>query len=359
MSYKYVAKIPFSKIDRIELYVNKSRKTLAQIKLETKADYILNGSLFNMSTFQQYCNVKANGIVQYNPKYNEYGMAWNTNDIKMMLIPDQATSYKNYIGMKPLCYHGVDKPVNDKASDIGGKRGRSAMALTSVELVLYCSKDGSSYAAFPSKLRTELKSMGCADILMLDSGGSSQCDFAGKKITSTREVANLILVYLKKSSTTLPAGSTVTITAAPVAMTPTYGTVSTNVNIRSGPGTNYQNLGIMKKGTRVQFTGKTVSGNWYRYANGWVCASYVYLDSNRPITSACPYAKPAATLRVGSRGDGVKWLQWYLVNKFGYTMAIDGSFGPTTTRIVKDFQAKHQLTADGIVGPTTKNAILN
>ena len=40
---KYIAFIPMEKIERIQIYVNKSAKTLAEIKAETGADYLING----------------------------------------------------------------------------------------------------------------------------------------------------------------------------------------------------------------------------------------------------------------------------------------------------------------------------
>lgn len=58
------------------------------------------------------------------------------------------------------------------------------------------------------------------------------------------------------------------------------------------------------------------------------------------------------TLRVGSRGLDVKMLQQKLEIK------VDGIFGRLTRDAVMLFQAKHQLVADGIVGPKT-NAELN
>lgn len=355
MGYKYIATIPFDQIDHVELYVNKSKKSLGTIKKEKGCKYIMNGGLFNMKTHEQLCNVKANGIVYSYPEYSEYGMSWNTNDVRMKIIPN---ADRNFIGMKALCINGVNQSVNDKHPDLGGKRGRTAMAIKGNNLVLFCCKDGTSYALKPSALQAELKTLGCTDSLMLDGGGSSQCDFGGNTITSSRKVANLILVYTKKTASTAPA--TTTLIAPPVSMTPTTGTTNTAVNIRSGPGTSYAKLGTLKKGAKITVTGKTVSGNWYRYEGGWVSATYVYLDSNKPITSKCPYAYPAtATLKYGSSGNNVKWLQWYLVHKFNYTLAIDGSFGPATKTAVLDFQRKHDLADDGIVGPNTKNAILN
>lgn len=39
--------IPLSRIRRVEIYINESRNTLAEIKAETGADYILNGGMWN------------------------------------------------------------------------------------------------------------------------------------------------------------------------------------------------------------------------------------------------------------------------------------------------------------------------
>ncbi len=52
-------------------------------------------------------------------------------------------------------------------------------------------------------------------------------------------------------------------------------------------------------------------------------------------------------LKVGSKGEDVKKLQ----QKLGTTA--DGSFGPGTEKLVKEWQAANGLTADGIVGPGT------
>ena len=49
-------------------------------------------------------------------------------------------------------------------------------------------------------------------------------------------------------------------------------------------------------------------------------------------------------LKVGSKGDDVKKLQ----EKLGTTA--DGSFGPGTEKLVKEWQTKNSLTSDGIIG---------
>lgn len=56
-------------------------------------------------------------------------------------------------------------------------------------------------------------------------------------------------------------------------------------------------------------------------------------------------------LKVGSKGDDVKKLQ-----KFLGTYA-DGDFGKQTEKLVKQYQQKHGLVADGIVGDKTWNCM--
>lgn len=68
-------------------------------------------------------------------------------------------------------------------------------------------------------------------------------------------------------------------------------------------------------------------------------------------------SKNIPTLRRGSQGDEVAELQALLNAKQGYDLEIDGNFGKATEVAVRDFQAKHGLTADGIVGPKTWAAL--
>lgn len=55
------------------------------------------------------------------------------------------------------------------------------------------------------------------------------------------------------------------------------------------------------------------------------------------------------TLKIGDYGDEVKSIQEKL-NKFGYNLTVDGSFGKSTNFAVRDFQLKHKILVDGIVG---------
>ncbi|MGB3642114.1 MAG: peptidoglycan-binding protein [Rivularia sp. (in: cyanobacteria)] len=62
------------------------------------------------------------------------------------------------------------------------------------------------------------------------------------------------------------------------------------------------------------------------------------------------------TLRRGDTGEDVKKMQRQLKNK-GYTLSVDGDFGPTTEAKVKQFQKDKRLVSDGICGSKTYGAL--
>lgn len=75
------------------------------------------------------------------------------------------------------------------------------------------------------------------------------------------------------------------------------------------------------------------------------------------VKPICPYEEPQVLLRKGSEGEGVKWLQWQLINK-GYscgTAGIDGDFGSATEKALRAFQKDRNIIYDGICGPLTRS----
>lgn len=71
-------------------------------------------------------------------------------------------------------------------------------------------------------------------------------------------------------------------------------------------------------------------------------------------TELFPY--PGTALRRGSKGPDVRDAQQRL-SDLGYSLDVDGNFGPGTANAVIAFQQKNNLGSDGIVGPNTWKAL--
>lgn len=222
--------IPLQRIDRIRLYINTARKSLAAIRAETGADYLLNGTLYDMVSFLPVCHLKADGEVFCRPAYSVAGYAWDRGaDLSMVTLPD--TAGQNYIACTPLIVSGKRVETLTYDPGQGGKRGRSAMGIKDGRLALYCTRDGGTMARTPEQLRDDLLAAGWESAIMLDGGGSSQCDFAGQQVESGRAVHDLILVYLKKEGNTVSETKTVVLDA---------GHDASNLANRSPDGTYYE-----------------------------------------------------------------------------------------------------------------------
>ena len=84
-------------------------------------------------------------------------------------------------------------------------------------------------------------------------------------------------------------------------------------------------------------------------------AALVYYPESNPGT---PYPVPEETMRSGSSGLGVRWLQFELARR-GFALIVDGIFGTQTELAVKSYQGRNGLEVDGIVGPKTISALVS
>jgi hypothetical protein len=106
-------------------------------------------------------------------------------------------------------------------------------------------------------------------------------------------------VAVDSDSDTLPLPATSTPTATPASL-PTEApagpglTASTNLNVRTGPGTAYPVIGALQAGQSAEVTGLSYDRGWWQInftgGQGWVSASYVTAQNttNIPLVQAAP-----------------------------------------------------------------------
>ena len=103
---------------------------------------------------------------------------------------------------------------------------------------------------------------------------------------------------------------------------------------------------------------------WYRIKSIYNAVKGISELQSEGITSEELQRLFPEVLRLGDTGIGVKSLQYYLAvvayfNDFIPTASIDGVFGESTRSAVEAFQRSEGLTADGIVGRETWNALVS
>lgn len=111
----------------------------------------------------------------------------------------------NYISgtelLTPMVGLGDDIPYDRK--QLGGARGRTALALGSGNLIIYCANDGKDGATMEG-LQTELYELGAETSIGADGGGAAQGSGDGWEVCSSdvpeRKVHNYLCIWLKKES---------------------------------------------------------------------------------------------------------------------------------------------------------------
>ena len=366
---KHISRIPLTNISRIQLYINQSRKTLAEIKAETGADYLLNGGFYE--GVKAVCHLKADGYVYADDDYNAYGYAWDTGpDIGMYLLPGGAgAKLSNYITGCHLIVGRQPCPKLYYRPDVGGRRGRTAIGIQGGALCLYVSSDGSSDAKTPEALRDHLAAQGWESAVMLDGGGSSQCDFDGRKITSARKVHNLILVYLKHKedepvdgitqsimtkSDCYKAGKTIKPKGIMVHSTATPGADALTIRDAWDRAGAEAAVHYITEDKRTLQTLPDDRRAWH--CGGTANNTHIAFEICEP--QECRLIPVEWTpLKRGTSGWAVKRLQMELQARGYDPKGVDGSFGPGCESALKACQRDLGLAADGSCGPATLAAL--
>ena len=70
-----------------------------------------------------------------------------------------------------------------------------------------------------------------------------------------------------------------------------------------------------------------------------------------------PYQEPTKNVRLNSKGNDARWLQYELNRVGGYKLIVDGIAGELTIACLRNFQKTHGLVDDGICGPLTRQKL--
>lgn len=185
------AKISKAHIQKIALVTTNCKKTVAQVKAETGAQYVLNGSLYSFVTCKPLCKFRAEGKTYADDGYGYWMYAFDRGPDIKMIHSDDMEKYANGIACIAMMKDGKNTSLIYN-KDVGGARPRSAIGLTAAgDLVLFCTKTNTTI----ERTREIMRGYGCVSCICLDGGGSSSGDFNGQKVTTTRKVANYICVW--------------------------------------------------------------------------------------------------------------------------------------------------------------------
>lgn len=191
-----IVKIPNNKIQKISIYVNAKRQSMTQIKKSLGCQYILNAGLFNMSTFKPINHLTVDGIV-LSATANPYG--YGIKGTNLIFSYGNNVKADTFLGAYPVLVRD-GKALNEKPPvGLDGYRHRSAIGVTKVgDVVLLCEGVNRSL----SGISGDLIKNGCDTAINLDGGASSQCNFDGNAIVSSRIVHNYICIWTKNAPVT-------------------------------------------------------------------------------------------------------------------------------------------------------------
>ena len=94
-----IAQIALERIEKVSIYVNTKRRSMSQIKAEIGCDYIINGGLFDMSTFKPMNHLVVDGKI-LSKSLGKTGASFNGSKIELSY--DNQIGYPDHLSGYPL-----------------------------------------------------------------------------------------------------------------------------------------------------------------------------------------------------------------------------------------------------------------
>ena len=162
-------------------------------------------------------------------------------------------------------------------------------------------------------------------------------------ITATPQLSTATVTSRPPTETLTPSSTPEPPTLTPTAtIIPVEGFLIAQVYVRTGPGTNFEEIGLINHSKIVQLTGKDISGEWYQIlypdgptGNGWIVARYVQATGVERL--------PVISLETASGGRAVTAQVIQRLNVRagpGLSYAVYGMVNPPATLILT---GKNQL----------------
>ncbi len=190
--------IPKANIRKIAVYVNSGRMTMQQVKNSLGCQYILNGGLYDMAKFAAINHLTVDGKV-LSANGNPYG--YGIKDGGLVFSYGNNVKAPTFLGAYPVLVRDGKASGDAAPAGLDGFRARSCVGVTRAgDVVLLCDQTGRSL----NGMAGELLAAGCDTAINLDGGGSSQCDFDGKALASSRVVHNFLCIWTEDAPAETP-----------------------------------------------------------------------------------------------------------------------------------------------------------
>lgn len=258
---QFAATYPLEEIRRLQIYHNTkgyTERDLDKILAETGGSFAFGGPIF-LSSLQACCHLRGDGVTYCAPTNQAWGMAWSNDvqDYGCELLPSDKD---NHIECVHLIVAGEPEKQPHYQPDMGGQRPRQAIGSKEGRFAFIATE----VAYTPEGLRDVLRAAGWDTAIMLDGGGSvcyRDRSGAGFVCDGDRVLPFYIVVHLKADVSDSDTSGDYVVTA------------QSGLNIRNGPGTEYDKVGGYAYGVVVAI--QVVQDGWGRTDKGWVSMAYV------------------------------------------------------------------------------------
>lgn len=225
MAKHYTAKIPFTRVVKMGIICNQNKRATLQTiynelvaRYPGKEVYVSNCGFFAMCTNWTACfGLKAAGTVWASNWNMPYIGIKNDKEIEFCKSGTSVAPYTDAVSAYPVLLENGKKSSSFSHCIDNSNRGRTMLGFNGSQVVLSVIADtaGSSDFTLDEEL-SYMQKQGCTYAINLDGGGSSQCNFNGSKITSTRKVHNLFYIIANKATTTTSTSSSSSTSTATV-----------------------------------------------------------------------------------------------------------------------------------------------